>query len=248
MVLGVDFPEGPVEQTEHGLVCKGDGWFAVNAREIRWYEADGWGKFSKLGGDTLFDQLGFGIAVLGPGQPMSMYRWESDQGGLPRPRRDGDPDRRGTGTPAAAVGLRPLPSVRGAHDRRGCATVRPNGLDARAHGGVRRSRGVCGQRRRAETAPRACRDCDDRRNHAPRRSRTAARGHVQSRQARVRRSRGTCGRRRRNDCVTRGARIRTSATSRLGCPAGGRPATWALELRGACAQLVRAGFPHSSSS
>jgi mannose-6-phosphate isomerase-like protein (cupin superfamily) len=68
-----------VEQTEHGLVCKGGGWFVVNAREVRWYESDGWGKFTNFGGDTLFDQLGIGITVLGPGQPLSMYHWESDE-------------------------------------------------------------------------------------------------------------------------------------------------------------------------
>ena len=72
-------PQAPVEATEHGLVCKGEGWFVVNAREMRWYESEGWGKHSNFGGDTLFAQLGFGIQVLGPGEPMSMYHWESDQ-------------------------------------------------------------------------------------------------------------------------------------------------------------------------
>jgi uncharacterized cupin superfamily protein len=79
-VLGaVDVPEAPLERTEHGLVCKDEGWFVVNAREIRWYESAGWGKHSNFGGDTHFEQLGFGIQVLGPGEPMSMYHWESDQ-------------------------------------------------------------------------------------------------------------------------------------------------------------------------
>ena len=76
---GVNVPEAPVELTEHGLVCKGDGWFVVNARELRWYESEGWGRFSNFGGDTVFEQLGFGITVLGPGQPLSMYHWETDQ-------------------------------------------------------------------------------------------------------------------------------------------------------------------------
>ena len=75
----MDVPEAPVEATEHGFVCKGDGWFVVNAREMRWYESEGWGKFSNFGGDTVFEQLGFGITVLGAGQPLSMYHWESDQ-------------------------------------------------------------------------------------------------------------------------------------------------------------------------
>jgi Cupin domain len=72
-------PEAPLEQTEHGLVCKGDGWFVVNARDVRWRRSPGMGMSSNFGGDTLFDQLGVGIVVLGPGEPMSMYHWESDQ-------------------------------------------------------------------------------------------------------------------------------------------------------------------------
>ena len=56
----MDVPEAAVAQTEHGLVCKGDGWFVVNAREVRWYESEGWGKFTNFGGDTVFDQLGSG--------------------------------------------------------------------------------------------------------------------------------------------------------------------------------------------
>jgi uncharacterized cupin superfamily protein len=71
--------QAPLEQTEHGLVCKGPGWFVVNAREVRWRESPGMGHGTNFGGDTLFDQLGIGIAVLGPGEPMSMYHWESDQ-------------------------------------------------------------------------------------------------------------------------------------------------------------------------
>jgi len=75
----VDVPEAPLEATEHGLVCTGEGWFVANVRELRWYESEGWGKHSNFGGDTLFEQLGIGIQVLGPGEPMSMYHWESDQ-------------------------------------------------------------------------------------------------------------------------------------------------------------------------
>jgi mannose-6-phosphate isomerase-like protein (cupin superfamily) len=74
----VDVPEAPLEQTEHGLVCKGDGWFVVNARDVR---SRRWGgnAFSNFGGDTVFDQLGIGIAVLGRGEPMAAYHWETDQ-------------------------------------------------------------------------------------------------------------------------------------------------------------------------
>jgi mannose-6-phosphate isomerase-like protein (cupin superfamily) len=71
--------EARVEESEHGFVCKSDGWFIVNTRGVRWFESEGWGKFSNFGGDTVFDQLGIGITVLGPGEPLSMYHWESDQ-------------------------------------------------------------------------------------------------------------------------------------------------------------------------
>ena len=60
-------------------MCTGEGWFVVNVREVRWRDSPGMGHSTNLGGDTLFDQLGVGITVLGPGEPMSMYHWESDQ-------------------------------------------------------------------------------------------------------------------------------------------------------------------------
>ena len=34
-------PEAPLEQTDAGLVAKGDGWFVLNAKDSRWYHADG---------------------------------------------------------------------------------------------------------------------------------------------------------------------------------------------------------------
>src|SRR5581483_2238103 len=71
--------EAPLQDTEHGRVCTGDGWFVVNARDVRWYESEGWGRFSNLAGDTQFRQLGIGLTVLGPGEPLSMYHWETDE-------------------------------------------------------------------------------------------------------------------------------------------------------------------------
>jgi mannose-6-phosphate isomerase-like protein (cupin superfamily) len=71
--------EAPFEETEHGLVCKGEGWFLVNAREVRWRESKGRGVSSNFGGDTLFDQLGVGITVVGPNEPTTSYHWESDE-------------------------------------------------------------------------------------------------------------------------------------------------------------------------
>ena len=72
-------PEALLERTEAGLVAKGDGWFVVNAKDVRWYYADGRAAFCDLEGDTEFPQLGINITVLGPGEPMAMYHWEADQ-------------------------------------------------------------------------------------------------------------------------------------------------------------------------
>ena len=72
-------PEAPLEQTDVGLVAKGDGWFVVNAKDSRWYHADGRPALCNLEGDAEFSQLGIHVIVLEPGQPMAMYHWEADQ-------------------------------------------------------------------------------------------------------------------------------------------------------------------------
>jgi len=72
-------PEAPLEQTEHGLVPAGEGWFVVNTREARWRE-DSFGKVCFYEGDgTRFGQLGVNVSVLEPGQPACMYHWEDEQ-------------------------------------------------------------------------------------------------------------------------------------------------------------------------
>src|SRR5438876_11065039 len=72
-------PEAPLEETEGGRVAKGDGWFVLNAKDARWYHAEGRPALCNLEGETFFPQLGINIVVLGPGQPMAMYHWEADQ-------------------------------------------------------------------------------------------------------------------------------------------------------------------------
>ena len=72
-------PEAPIEQTDVGLVAKGDGWFVLNAKDSRWYHADGRPALCDLEGDAEFSQLGIHVIVLEPGQPMAMYHWEADQ-------------------------------------------------------------------------------------------------------------------------------------------------------------------------
>ena len=77
----MDVPEAQLEETEHGLVVKGDGWFVVNARDVRWYRT-GDARITNLGGDTRFEQVGVSIEMLGPGEPMACYHREWDQEGF----------------------------------------------------------------------------------------------------------------------------------------------------------------------
>jgi uncharacterized cupin superfamily protein len=74
-------PEAPLEQTEHGLLPSGDGWFVLNAREAPWMNREGARGMVKQG-KADFSQLGVGLVVLEPGEPMSMYHWEIDQEGF----------------------------------------------------------------------------------------------------------------------------------------------------------------------
>jgi uncharacterized cupin superfamily protein len=72
-------PEAPLEQSEHGLVPKGEGWFVVNARDVVWYDRGPRGRVMGFDSDPEFPQVGVNIFVLDPGSPMSMYHWEADQ-------------------------------------------------------------------------------------------------------------------------------------------------------------------------
>src|ERR1700755_1296242 len=72
-------PESKLEQTEHGLVPRGEGWFVVNAREAQWRVAPGRSAECAFEGDPEFSQLGINLSVLAPGQSIGMYHWEADQ-------------------------------------------------------------------------------------------------------------------------------------------------------------------------
>jgi uncharacterized cupin superfamily protein len=76
-------PEAPLEQTETGLVPANAGWFVLNAREARWNHRPGRQSVSFTGStewdaDTYFPMLGVNLAVLEPGEPNSMYDWETE--------------------------------------------------------------------------------------------------------------------------------------------------------------------------
>jgi uncharacterized cupin superfamily protein len=81
-------PEAPLEQTDAGLAPTGEGWFVVNARDARWRERPGRGFSLALTGstdfeaETFFKQLGVNLAILSPGEPISIYHWETDQEGF----------------------------------------------------------------------------------------------------------------------------------------------------------------------
>ncbi len=73
-------PEAPLERTEDGLLPAGAGWFVLNCREAAWRDSRGLGTWPRLEGNTpMFEQLGLGLTVLQPGEPMTMYHWETDQ-------------------------------------------------------------------------------------------------------------------------------------------------------------------------
>ena len=75
-------PEAPLESTKYGLRPGGQGWFVVNAREIRWRDTGRLGFFCDFEGKRRFPQLGININVLRPGQPMSTYHRENAQEGF----------------------------------------------------------------------------------------------------------------------------------------------------------------------
>jgi uncharacterized cupin superfamily protein len=71
--------EAALEQTEVGLVPKGEGWFVVNAKEARWLEHETFGSWTAFEGEPKFTELGINIGVLEPGQPSCMYHGEDAQ-------------------------------------------------------------------------------------------------------------------------------------------------------------------------
>ena len=72
-------PEAPLERDEHGVRPVGDGWFVVNARDLRWFESE-LGLYTMFDSDEArFDQVGVNIGILRPGEPNCMYHAEDAQ-------------------------------------------------------------------------------------------------------------------------------------------------------------------------
>jgi uncharacterized cupin superfamily protein len=75
-------PEAPLERTKFGLRPGAQGWFVVNAREMRWRDTGTLGAFCDFEGKRRFPDLGINLNILQPGQPMGMYHRENTQEGF----------------------------------------------------------------------------------------------------------------------------------------------------------------------
>jgi uncharacterized cupin superfamily protein len=74
-------PEAKLVEREEGMTPEGEGWYVLNARDARWRERIGLGRWCFLEAEPIpsFEALGFQLAVLDPGVPACMYHGESDQ-------------------------------------------------------------------------------------------------------------------------------------------------------------------------
>ena len=73
-------PEARIRESEHGLVPEGEGWYVLNARDARWREREGLGRWCFLEAEPIpeiFTELGFQLFVVEPGQPACMYHRET---------------------------------------------------------------------------------------------------------------------------------------------------------------------------
>ena len=72
--------EARLEETDGGLAPATEGWFVVNVRDGRWMTNEVLGAaFIVEGDDAGFDQVGYTIGILQPGQAGGRYHHESDQ-------------------------------------------------------------------------------------------------------------------------------------------------------------------------
>ncbi|HVS84631.1 MAG TPA: cupin domain-containing protein [Gaiellaceae bacterium] len=77
--------EAPLQDHGSGLRPEAEGWFVVNVRDTEWVTTEG-GEKRPTGSDCSFEsgayefeQLGFRIHVLPPGEPNGLYHAESKQ-------------------------------------------------------------------------------------------------------------------------------------------------------------------------
>ena len=153
--------EAKVESEEHGLVAKGEGWYVVNARDVRWRYSSTRGAYCDIEGDTDWPQFGANLYVLEPGQPMAMYHWEADQEGFFVLSGEAVLVVEGEERPLEAVGLRPLPEGTN-HVIVGAGSGRPR-CSRSAHGSTRSTTrtGAATSGRDRAASRRGCRGGDD---------------------------------------------------------------------------------------
>jgi len=73
-------PEARLEPSDGGLVAATEGWFVVNVRDASWVTNPVLGDACVIeGGRVPFEELGFTIAVLEPGQSGGRYHREDNQ-------------------------------------------------------------------------------------------------------------------------------------------------------------------------
>src|SRR4029453_9935010 len=77
--LGAVVPEAPLERSEQGLRPAAEGWFVLNGRDAQWFDGE-MGVFTPFHGEEApFEQVGFNLAILRPGEPNGMYHGEDAQ-------------------------------------------------------------------------------------------------------------------------------------------------------------------------
>src|SRR6186997_1650589 len=80
--VGIVVPEASFEDTGNGVRVSGEGWFVVNARDLRWFEGE-MGLFTMFDSELArFEQVGVNIGILRPGEPNCMYHAEDAQEGF----------------------------------------------------------------------------------------------------------------------------------------------------------------------
>jgi uncharacterized cupin superfamily protein len=72
-------PEATLTKTENGLIPDAEGWFVLNARDAVWIRSEERGLDTYLEGRQEWNELGFRIQVLMPGQRNGLYHGERGQ-------------------------------------------------------------------------------------------------------------------------------------------------------------------------
>jgi hypothetical protein len=69
-----------MEQSDAGLVAATEGWFVVNVRDAAWVSGGHFADACVIEGDAVpFEQVGYTIAVMQPGQASALYHREANQ-------------------------------------------------------------------------------------------------------------------------------------------------------------------------